>query len=62
VLVGETPVRASRKSAEWCGKFVDVLWKENERRIRPRERRAAADAWEHAHTTYGKIWRECEVD
>ena len=38
VLVGGKPVRASRRSAEWCLKGVDQCWSQKERFIAAAER------------------------
>ncbi|WP_263416411.1 CehA/McbA family metallohydrolase [Terriglobus albidus] len=49
------PVRASRRSAEWCRKSVDVCWQQKSQRIRPEELQAAAAAYDHARKTYDAI-------
>jgi len=38
VLVEGRPVRASRRSAEWCREAIDVLWEQKSRFIREEER------------------------
>lgn len=55
VLVDGQPIRASKKSAEWCLKAVDQCWSQKERRIRPEELDAARDAYEVARQAYRKI-------
>ena len=50
--------RASRRSAEWCLKGVDQLWKNKERAIAPTELTAAKEAYEHARAAYTKILAE----
>ena len=62
VLVGERPIRASRKSAEWCLKAVDQCWSQKSGRIRGRERDAALLAYEHARVRYRQIVAESEVE
>ncbi len=61
VLVGGRPVRASRRSAEWCLKAVDQCWRQKSPRIRPSEREAAAAAYEHARRVYRRILEECQT-
>lgn len=55
VTVAGAPVRASRASAEWCRKAVDVCWEEKRKRIRPNELAAASAAWDHARAVYDTI-------
>lgn len=62
VNVGGRPVRASRRSAEWCLKAVDQCWGRKSPLISERERPAAARAYEHAREAYRKVLAECEVD
>jgi hypothetical protein len=59
VHVGGKPVRASRKSAEWCRKSVDACWRQKSLRIRPSELNAAQQAYDHARSTYDRIISEC---
>ena len=61
VIVDDRPVRASRRSAEWCRKAVDVCWEQKVKRIRPSEVSAAQNAFEHARTTYDAIITEASV-
>jgi hypothetical protein len=58
VSVAGHPVRASRSSAEWCRRGVDVCWEQKRQRIRPQELAAAAETYEHARRTYDSILRE----
>lgn len=62
VLVGDKPIRASRRSAEWCLKSVDQCWSQKERAIRPDERPAASDAYETARRAYKSILAEATED
>jgi hypothetical protein len=62
VTVGDRPVRASRRSAEWCLKAVDQCWSQKERAIRPEDRPAAKAAYDAAREAYRTILRESEVD
>ena len=58
VSVGDAPVRASRASAEWCRRGVDVCWEQKRQRIRPSELAPASEAYEHARRTYDGLLRE----
>jgi len=62
VSVGGKPVRASRRSAQWCLECIEVLWHKHSWRIRESERGAAEAAWNHARNTYRTIASECAVD
>jgi hypothetical protein len=62
VLVGGKPVRASRRSAQWCLKAVDQCWSQKSPQISERERPDAERAYEHARRVYRKIAEECKVD
>ncbi|MFO0954251.1 MAG: CehA/McbA family metallohydrolase [Isosphaeraceae bacterium] len=62
VTVGGKPVRASKRSAEWCLKSVDQCWSQKERAIRPAERAEAKAAFDAAREAYRKILAECEVE
>jgi hypothetical protein len=62
VLVGDKPVRASRKSADWCLKAVDQCWSQKERAIRRAERDEAKKAYDVARQAYKKIRDESARD
>lgn len=62
VLVDGKPIRASRRSADWCLKGVDQCWSQKERTYKAAEMEAAKAAYAHARETYRKILAECEVD
>ncbi|MBM3823364.1 MAG: hypothetical protein FJ404_10840 [Verrucomicrobia bacterium] len=62
VTVGDKPVRASRRSVQWCLESVDRCWKNKERFIHPDEMAEAKEAYEHARVTYRQRLAECEVD
>ena len=62
VLVGGLPVRASRRSAEWCLKGVDQCWSQKERVISAAEMNQAKADYEHARVTYRRLLGEMEVD
>lgn len=62
VLVGDKPIRAFRKSAEWCLKSVEQCWSQKKQFIAPAEMEDAIQAYEHAREAYRKILAECEWD
>jgi hypothetical protein len=62
IRVGGRPVRASRRSAEWCLKGVDQCWSQKSPRISPRERPAAQQAYDFARNRYRQILSESDVD
>ena len=58
VSIGGAPVRASRKSADWCLRAVDQCWSQKGPRIRARERDSAGAAFDVARQRYRDILRE----
>jgi hypothetical protein len=62
VLVGGKPVRASKRSAEWCLKGVDQCWSKKEPAIRASEKDDARKAYDAAREAYRKILAECEEE
>ena len=62
VEIGGKPIRASRRSAEWCRKAVDVCWNQKKGRIRESEQKAAAKAYDVAREAYERIIRESVAD
>ncbi|MGI8782357.1 MAG: CehA/McbA family metallohydrolase [Acidobacteriota bacterium] len=54
VMVAGKPIRASRRSAEWCLAAVDQCWTQKSARIGPADREAARAAYEHAREIYRK--------
>ena len=62
VTVGDQPVRASRRSAEWCRQAVEVCWKSKVGQIRESERAAARAAYDAAAGIYQKIATESFAD
>lgn len=61
VMVGDRPIRASKRSAQWCRASVDKVWEVKSPFMRESERPAAGQAFDHARKTYDTIIRECEV-
>ena len=52
------PIRASKRSAQWCLDAVDVCWEQKSPRIRETERAEAAQAYEEAREAYRRILAE----
>ena len=61
VLVGGKPIRASRRSAEWCLKGVDQCWSQKQRFIAADEMDQARAAYDHAREAYRRILAESDV-
>ena len=55
VEVEGEPIRASKRSAQWCLEAIDVCWSQKEPRTRDAEKAAAAAAYEQARDAYRKI-------
>jgi hypothetical protein len=62
VTVGEKPVRASKRSAEWCVKAVETCWSQKAGQIRKTERDAAKKAYDDAKTVYERAAAEATKD
>jgi hypothetical protein len=62
VLVDGKPVRASRRSIDWCLKSVDQCWSQKAPTIAPAEMQDAQTAYEHARVTYRRRLAEAEVE
>jgi hypothetical protein len=62
VPVGGKPIRASKKSAEWCLKGVDQCWSQKVKAMRTEDLDAAKQAYEAAREAYRKILAESADD
>ncbi|HUE73018.1 MAG TPA: CehA/McbA family metallohydrolase [Pirellulaceae bacterium] len=62
VEVDGQPIRASKRSAQWCREAVDVCWKKKEPQIRKEEKEAAAKAYDVARAAYDKAIVEAVDD
>jgi hypothetical protein len=62
VLVDGQPIRASKRSAEWCLKSVDQCWSQKERAIRPSEKEEARAAYDAAREAYRRTLEEAAED
>ena len=52
VMVGGKPVRASKRSAQWCLDAVNQCWTQKAARTRASELQAARAAYDHAREVY----------
>jgi len=62
VMVGDQPVRASKRSAEWCAKSLELCWQQKERTYAAAEKPQARADYEHARQVYRKLLAESPVD
>ncbi len=62
VELDNSPIRASRKSAEWCLAAVDVCWKSKQPQIRAAEQEAAKAAYAKAREVYKARLAEAAQD
>jgi hypothetical protein len=62
VEVGGKPVRASKRSAEWCVKAVETCWNSKKERIREAERETAKAAYDKATAIYQKVLGEAVAE
>lgn len=58
VMVGDQPVRASKRSAEWCAHSLEVCWQQKERTYADAEKTQARQDYEHARQIYKKLLAE----
>lgn len=61
VIVGGQPIRASRRSAQWCLQAVKQCWSQKESGISVEERPVAAQAYKHAAEVYKAVIAEAQV-
>jgi hypothetical protein len=62
VTVDKKPVRASRRSADWLLKAVDVCYNAKINRVRMEERGEMTQAYEYAKQEYRRLIRESPVE
>ncbi|HUG20553.1 MAG TPA: CehA/McbA family metallohydrolase [Planctomycetaceae bacterium] len=62
VEVEGKPIRASRRSAEWCAKAVDICWNSKRNLIRESERAEAKAAYDKAREIYQQRLAESVAD
>lgn len=59
VQVADQPIRASRRSAQWCRDAVETCWQQKYKKFRPEEIEAARNAYDLARKTYENIAQQC---
>jgi hypothetical protein len=62
VIVADKPIRASRRSAEWCLKGVDQCWSQKQRFIKEDEMHQAEQDYAHAREVYRKLLAESDSE
>ncbi len=62
VVVEGKPIRASKRSAEWCLKALDRCWEQKAPRIRESERTTAKAEYDKAREEYKRILAESVAD
>ncbi|MSU66783.1 MAG: hypothetical protein EXS38_11950 [Opitutus sp.] len=62
VMVGDKPIRASRRSLEWCLQGLEQCWSQKESLYAPAELAQARADYEHARRVYRQRLAECEVE
>lgn len=60
VLVDGKPIRASRRSAQWCLDGVERCWTQKRRFIKSDEMADAQQAYDHARQVYRRLVQECD--
>lgn len=60
VLIGDKPIRASRRSLDWCLKCVDACWAQKQKTYAPAELAEARAAYDHAREAYRTRLAEAE--
>ncbi|MBL8229055.1 MAG: CehA/McbA family metallohydrolase [Bryobacterales bacterium] len=62
VMVGDKPVRASRRSIEWCLNAVEQCYRQKERRVRVEDKADFERSYELARQAYRQRLKETEVE
>jgi hypothetical protein len=62
VLTADRPIRASRRSAQWCLGVIEQLWRSKSNAIAKEEVAAAERAFEEAKEFYRRTARECAAE
>ncbi|MBY0526936.1 MAG: CehA/McbA family metallohydrolase [Gemmataceae bacterium] len=61
-IVDDKPIRASKRSAEWCLKSIDKCWEQKKPKIREKELQEAETAYDKARIAYKKVLAESVAD
>lgn len=59
IEIADQPIRAARRSAQWCLDCIEAIWNEKRSRIATPELADAAAAYAHARNRYRKILDQC---
>jgi hypothetical protein len=62
VVVNGKPIRASRRSAEWCLAAVNQCWIQKASKISAGELPEARQAYDHAREVYERLIEECQLE
>ena len=62
VMVNNQPIRASKRSAQWCLDGVEKCWKSKERTYKAAELADARAAYDHARTEYRRLLSEMDAE
>jgi hypothetical protein len=62
IIIAGHPIRASKKSAQWCLGCIDQLWRQGEKIMPPAERAEAATAYEKARGYYRAVLAEADPE
>ena len=62
VTIGDKPIRAGRRSVQWCLDGVEAAWRNKEKFYKGAEHAQAVEAYDHAREVYRKRLAECERD
>jgi hypothetical protein len=62
IQIAGQPIRASRRSLEWCLACVDQCWSQKQRTYAAPEQDAARAAYDHAREVYRARLAECAAD
>jgi hypothetical protein len=62
VIVNAQPIRASRRSAEWCLNAVNQCWTQKAPRMSQADQAKGREAYDHAREVYTKLIGESERD
>ena len=60
VVIGDKPIRASKRSLEWCLRCVDACWAQKQKTYAPAELDEARAAYDHAREAYRTRLAEAE--
>jgi hypothetical protein len=58
VIVNARPIRASRRSAEWCLNAVNQCWSQKAPRMSQADQAKGREAYDHAREVYKKLISE----